>query len=103
MKDLEKKTLKFQKIKNFIRGEFIGLKVQVLDSKISSLKGIYGTVVDETKNTIVVEDESGRRFIIPKALSKFLFYYNDYIIFINGKIINKRPWERLKIKIVKRI
>ncbi|MEM1782795.1 MAG: ribonuclease P protein subunit [Nanopusillaceae archaeon] len=103
MKDLKKKILKFQKIKNFIRGEFIGLKVQVLDSKLSSLKGLYGTVVDETKNAIIIRDEEKRNILVPKSNSKFIFYYNDYVIFVDGKIINKRPWERLKIKVIKKV
>jgi len=88
--------------KNFIRGEFIGLNVLVYKCKLKSLEGVYGTVIDETKNTLVIEADN-KRFVVPKALSKFLFFYNDYIIFVDGRLINKRPWERIKIKIIKKV
>lgn len=88
--------------KDFIKEEFIGLYIEVYRSKIKSLEGIYGKIIDETKNTFLLETESGRK-IVPKDSSKFLFFYNGYIIFVDGKLINKRPWDRLKIKIVKKV
>lgn len=89
-------------IKDFIKFEFIGLDVEILECKLNSLKGLYGKIIDETKNTFVIEYE-GKRKIIPKAVSKFLFYYKDYWIVIDGKLLLDRPWDRIKIKIKKKI
>ena len=71
--------------KDFIKEEFIGLRIQVYKSKIKSLEGLYGEIIDETKNTFVIKTENGIK-IVPKESSKFLFFYNDYIIFIDGKL-----------------
>jgi RNase P/RNase MRP subunit p29 len=46
-------------------GEFIGRKLVVLESSTESLRGAEGKVVDETKNTFVIEVH-GRERRIPK-------------------------------------
>jgi ribonuclease P protein subunit POP4 len=100
--DSGKKTLRFQRIRDFVKYEFIGLEVEVIESKNEKLKGIFGKIVDETKNTFVLETESGKK-VVPKKFCTFLFYFNDYWIRVDGKLICNRPWERIKQKIVKRI
>lgn len=99
-RDLKRRTLKLPK--DFIREEFIGLNVLVYRCKLKSLEGVYGKVIDETKNTLIIEADD-KRVIVPKALSEFLFFYNDYVIFVDGKLISKRPWDRIKIKIIKKV
>ncbi|MGC9133333.1 MAG: ribonuclease P protein component 1 [Nanopusillaceae archaeon] len=88
--------------KNFLSFEYIGLNVEVYKSKIKSLEGIYGEIIDETKNVFYVKTGDSIK-IVPKNVSKFIFYYNDYIIFLDGKLINQRPWDRLKLKIKKKL
>ncbi|BBL45583.1 ribonuclease P protein component 1 [Nanobdella aerobiophila] len=88
--------------KDFINREFIGMYIEVYDSKIKSLKGLYGKIIDETKNVFYIETESGIK-IIPKDISSFIFYYNNYQIFLEGKIINYKPWDRLKLNIRKTV
>ncbi len=89
-------------IKDFIKYEFIGLRIEVYESKIKSLEGIYGEIIYETKNVFYIETENGVK-IVPKKISKFIFYYNDYIIFLDGSIIDERPWDRIKIRIRKKL
>jgi RNase P/RNase MRP subunit p29 len=88
--------------KYFLSYEFIGLNVEVFDCKIKSLKGIYGEIIDETKNTLYIKSKD-RIYIVPKSISKFIFYFNDYSIFLDGKLIDRRPWERLKVNIKKKV
>ncbi|BFI73891.1 ribonuclease P protein component 1 [Nanoarchaeota archaeon] len=88
--------------KNFLSYEFIGLNVEVYKCRIKTLKGIYGEIVDETKNVFYIKTEDGIK-MVPKNISKFIFYYDDYIIFLDGKLINQRPWDRLKINTKKKI
>ncbi|MEM4272133.1 MAG: ribonuclease P protein subunit [Candidatus Bilamarchaeaceae archaeon] len=44
-------------------GEFIGRRLVVLESSSAPLRGIEGKVVDETKNTFLVETKRGERRI----------------------------------------
>lgn len=89
------------KLKNiFLTDIFIGLFVEVIESKNKTYKGIYGRIVDETKNTFLI-DTGNELKKVPKKGNKFLFYYNDYWIVVDGEIINKRIWERMKMKIRK--
>ena len=51
-------------------GEFIGKKLVVLQSRARSFRGIEGKIVDETKNTFVVETGNGDK-VVPKNGSVF--------------------------------
>jgi len=58
---------------NIFRHEFIGLPVEVAESSHEGYKGIKGRVVDETKNTIKIEDVEGNEKVIPKKVALFQF------------------------------
>ena len=82
--------------KNLVHHEFIGSRVQATSEKNSSLK-LIGTIIDETKNTIKIEDENKSEKIIPKNGSIFVFELpNGEKIEINGKILSIRPEDRIK-------
>ncbi len=75
--------------------ELIGLEVKVLESKESSRKGLCGRVVDETKNTLVVETGSGEK-IIPKREVVIEFLLGKERVRIDGKFIEEKPENRIK-------
>ncbi|HUC38986.1 MAG TPA: ribonuclease P protein component 1 [Candidatus Acidoferrum sp.] len=81
--------------KNIVLHELIGLRVEVIKSQDRSRKGIRGSVVDETKNTLVVETSSGKK-IVPKLASTFKFVYGKGKFTVEGREINFRPYERLE-------
>ena len=81
--------------KNLVHHEFIGLKVHVTSKKNKSLN-LNGTIIDETKNTIKIEDENNCEKIIPKVGSTFLFELPQGEIEINGDILSIRPEDRIK-------
>ena len=82
--------------KNLVHHEFIGLKVHVTSKKNKSLN-LIGTIIDETKNTIKIEDENNCEKIIPKVGSTFLFELpQGEKIEINGDILSIRPEDRIK-------
>ncbi len=64
----------------------IGKNVYIEDLNIN------GKVVDETKNTLLLETEKGRKRII-KAGRKIIIYLNGKEIRIRGDELNLRPWE----------
>ncbi|WP_407375455.1 ribonuclease P protein component 1 [Methanobrevibacter sp.] len=81
---------------NLVHHEFIGLKVHVTSNKNKSLN-LKGTIIDETKNTIKIQDENNCEKIIPKEGSMFIFEIpNGEKVEINGNILSIRPEDRIK-------
>ena len=79
--------------RNIVINELIGLKAKVAKSLDKKQKGISGTVIDETKNTLVLETKEGRKSII-KKVSTFIFYSGRDSFTVKGEEINFRPQER---------
>jgi ribonuclease P protein subunit POP4 len=59
----------------------LGLQLRVVKSSHIGYLGISGLVVDETKNTIVLLDERGKRLRVPKKACVFR------ISFPNGRVM----------------
>lgn len=84
---------------NILRHELIGLKASVARSRNPQLRGKRGVVIDETKNTIILQQKTGRR-VIPKDVSTFRFYLpNGAIVEVDGARLVARPENRLKTKV----
>ncbi len=81
--------------KNIVLNELIGLRVRVLRCLDKKQRGLEGTVIDETKNTLVVDTSKGRRTLI-KASSTFRFYAGRKSFVVDGLEINSRPYERIE-------
>ena len=80
---------------NLVHHEFIGLNVDVKSEKNKSLN-LYGTVIDETKNTFKIESR-GKEKIIPKKGSIFTFEIpSGEKVEVNGDILSIRPEDRIK-------
>ena len=84
------------KKKSALTQDFIGKTIKIQDSDCKSQAGIQGKIIDETKNTLVIETPAGIKTVV-KTQVKFTLENQDYII--NGKEISKRPEERLKMRI----
>ncbi|XRO76806.1 ribonuclease P protein component 1 [Methanocaldococcus sp. 10A] len=84
---------------NILRHELIGLRVEIVDAKNKAMIGIKGRVVDETRNTLVIEKENGKEVTIPKDIAVFLFELNGCKVKVDGRLLIGRPEERLKKKI----
>ncbi len=72
-----------------VRGELIGLGVNVAG------KNINGKIIDETKNSILIESKNGRKMIMKKN-NQLEFILLDERIIIDGKQLVLRPEERIK-------
>lgn len=90
--------------KNIVQHELIGLEAKIVDSANPSVIGIKGRVVDETRNTIILEVKKGRN-ISEKSFVKdqcvFSFRIKDQEgkpvwIKVDGKLIVARPEDRIK-------
>lgn len=74
--------------------EFIGKELKVVEANNKSLIGLFGKVVNETKNTITIQTQNLEEKTILKQGCKFTIN-NKQII---GSDINIRPEDRIKKK-----
>ena len=85
--------------KNLIKHELIGLTVEIADSTNKFQIGLKGLVVDETKNTLIIETEKGIKKIQKKG-STFIFKISsEKKVKVSGNKIAVRPEDRLKLKV----
>ena len=68
--------------------EFIGATIEIVDATNKSLVGKKGKVIDETKNTITLEN---KKIILKNSVALKI---GEKII--SGNTITKRPYERIK-------
>ncbi len=98
---------------NIIHHELIGLDIKVVDSTNSSLNGIDGRIIDETKNMFKVETDDMEK-MIPKSGSSFIFtissshQMNDgkrYLpsnIKVDGRLLLSQPENRIQTRFRKK-
>ena len=91
---LEGKNYRISK-ENIAAHELIGLKAKIAKGTGKSRTGLSGMIVDETKNLIIVETESGIKKI-PKKESVFQIALGGEKVEVDGKSILARPEDRIK-------
>lgn len=79
---------------NLRKHELIGLRVEVLNATDPSQAHLRGLVVDETRNTLVVEIQGAEKRI-PKQGSRFCFEIQGGVE-VDGDEIRFRPEDRVK-------
>jgi len=81
---------------NLLRHELIGLEARVENSSDPTLLGIHGTIIDETRDMLVIEQAGGSK-IVPKASSKFIFTLpGGGGVEVEGAKLVGRPEERVR-------
>ncbi|MBW3003309.1 ribonuclease P protein subunit [Candidatus Woesearchaeota archaeon] len=81
-------------VKDIVRHELIGLKVEVVDSKNESDIGIKGRVVDETKSTLTILDDQKKKLVKSNVVLEIEFQGKK--IRVEGEMLAKRPEDRIK-------
>ncbi len=85
--------------RSLIHHELIGLEVEIISSNDPTHKGVIGRILDETRNTLLIETRSRRGVRIPKDISTFLFKIPDgRKVLVEGHIIVGRSEDRLKMR-----
>jgi len=77
------------------KDEFIGLHVKIKESSDPGWKGRTGIIIDETKNTFLIEFKDQKKRIA-KKIATFEFEINDKKMTIKGSKIAYRPEDRIK-------
>ncbi|MCS7138585.1 MAG: ribonuclease P protein subunit [Crenarchaeota archaeon] len=78
---------------NLAYHELIGLPVRVLNHE-GGPTTFSGKVIWETKNTLIILSEKGRRLIIPKQRKVFIFKLGDKDVALRGELLAFRPEDR---------
>ena len=73
--------------------ELIGKEICIVESTNKFNQGICGKIVDETKSTLVVEQNGKMKRLLKNNIT---FKLSPKGTIIYGKEINKRPEERIK-------
>ena len=80
---------------NLPKHELVGLRLRVVEAKDRGMIGMEGTVVDETRETLVIEE--GRTRIIPKRGALLEVTLDDgSLALLRGDDIAYRPEDRVK-------
>lgn len=77
------------------KGGLIGLMAEVSGSKNSSDIGIRGKIVDETKNTILIESKKERKRLFKKNVTLTIIE-GGHAEKVEGTSLLGRPKERIK-------
>ena len=77
------------------KGELIGLMAEVSCSKNSLDIGIKGKIIDETKNTILIESSKGRKKLFKKNII-LIIKKGSQAEKVEGTNLLGRPKERIK-------
>ena len=84
---------------DIVRSELIGLNAEVAKSTNTNLERLKGTILNETRNTIVLLRDGKEKSVI-KDTSVFHFTLNDgTVLEIDGKLLVGRPEDRVKKRI----
>jgi ribonuclease P protein subunit POP4 len=84
---------------NVSKHELIGLEARVVNSSDKNLIGTYGTIIDETKDMLVI-DQVGKPRIVQKKNSVFkLTLPSGEDIDVDGAKLVARPEDRIKKRV----
>ena len=78
-----------------VKDELIGRHVIIKECTDPTFVNIYGTIIDETKNTFLIEIKDKQKRVV-KSTAKFEFEYNNKKINIKGSRLIYRPEDRTK-------
>lgn len=80
---------------NLLAHEVVGLHIVIVDSTVSGLKNLSGTVIQETKNTLSLRTTSGTKKIAKINATKIKVLLPSGGCFIRGFSLIGRPEDRI--------
>lgn len=84
---------------NILRHELIGLEVQVVHARNTDLNNIAGTVIDETKNTVLILTISGRKRVAKNGVIFRFTLPSGIRVDVEGSILVLAPERRISMKV----
>jgi ribonuclease P protein subunit POP4 len=87
---------------SIIQSELIGTRAIVVKSPNVNYMGLAGKVIDESKNTLTILDESKSKQLVKDSCIFNFTMTDNTVVEIDGSLLVGRPEDRLK-KTVKRL
>ena len=82
-------------LNEYTKAELIGLDIEIVDAKNKSLIGLKGKIVDETKNTFIIEVDSKEKKLLKDQITLIIHFEKEKVK-VEGKLFLGRPEERIK-------
>jgi ribonuclease P protein subunit POP4 len=79
---------------NILSHEFIGIRVEIIDSSNTQVIGLNGRIENETKSMFQLNTDKGMKNI-SKSNNIWKLSINDESIIVDGNKISKRPQDRV--------
>ena len=80
----------------------VGKKVVIVKSRNPSYLNLSGTIIDETKETIMIDDGVKRRIIIKRGTTFHITLHDGTVLEIDGNMLVGRPEDRIKRRLRRR-
>ena len=80
----------------------IGRKVTVIKSRQPSYVNISGMVIDETRETLTIDDGSKRKVIVKRGTTFHVNLSDGTVVEVDGDAIVGRPEDRVKKRLRRR-
>ena len=84
---------------NILRHELTGLDVRVKEAKNQYLEGIAGTVVEETRNMVVIRTAYGIRTIAKNGVILRITLPSGTSVDVDGRVLVMAPEKRINMRI----
>ncbi len=81
-----------------LKGELVGINLEVVDAKNKACIGIKGKIIDETKNTFTIQTKDNKRKMMHKNQVVLKIEKGNKEFLINGNLLKSRPEDRIKVK-----
>ena len=81
-------------LKKILMAELIGKKVEVIEAS-TPVKGIKGTIINETKHIITIKTTKGNK-MVQKNQATFRIWAKEGPVDVEGKLLEQRPEDRTK-------
>ena len=88
-------TLNKMGLNEYTKAELIGLDIEIVNAKNKSLIGLKGKIVDETKNTFIIEVDSKEKKLLKDQVTLIIHFEKEKVK-VEGKLFLGRPEERIK-------
>lgn len=76
-----------------LRHELIGCNIKIIESKNHTLVGLKGKIINETQNTITLQNQRVTKKIIKNQIK---IRINNQTKVINGEDLIGRPYDRIR-------
>lgn len=81
---------------NLLQNEFIGLRAEIIESTDPSLKGKKGVIVNETRNTLTLEEDRELKVLPKREVTLSVSLPEGEKVKVEGRKLVARPEDRIK-------